>query len=50
MPATLPLPSPSPQVIEKMPFHDAVYFITTTLTTVGYGDVVVKSSIGERVE
>ncbi|KIZ04242.1 Potassium channel subfamily T member 2, partial [Monoraphidium neglectum] len=34
------------QVIEKMPFHDAVYFITTTLTTVGYGDVVVKSSIG----
>ena len=29
-----------------MPFHDAVYFVTTTLTTVGYGDVVVKSSIG----
>lgn len=29
-----------------MPFHDAVYFVTTTLTTVGYGDVVVKSSVG----
>lgn len=29
-----------------MPFHDALYFVTTTLTTVGYGDVVVKSAHG----
>jgi hypothetical protein len=42
-----PNPRPHPQVIEKMPWHDALYFVTTTLTTVGYGDVVVKSSVGE---
>lgn len=33
-------------VMEKMPWHDALYFVGSTLTTVGYGDVVVTSSIG----
>jgi hypothetical protein len=35
-------------LMEKIPWHDALYFVTTTLTTVGYGDVVVKSNMGER--
>jgi hypothetical protein len=30
-------------VVERIPFHDALYFVTTTLTTVGFGDVVVVS-------
>ena len=34
-------------LMEKIPWHDALYFVTTTLTTVGYGDVVVKSNMGE---
>jgi hypothetical protein len=34
-------------VMEKLPWHDALYFVGSTLTTVGYGDVVVKSSMGE---
>ena len=34
-------------LVERMPFHDALYFVTTTLTTVGYGDVVVKSTAGK---
>lgn len=34
-------------VMEKWLWHDALYFVASTLTTVGYGDVVVKSSIGE---
>lgn len=33
-------------VMEKWVWHDALYFVTSTLTTVGYGDVVVKSSMG----
>eukprot|EP00879_Flechtneria_rotunda_P024898 GHRR01026423.1.p1 GENE.GHRR01026423.1~~GHRR01026423.1.p1 ORF type:complete len:328 (+),score=79.79 GHRR01026423.1:96-1079(+) len=33
-------------VMEKLAWHDALYFVASTLTTVGYGDVVVKSSIG----
>jgi hypothetical protein len=33
-------------VMEKMPWHDALYFVGSTLTTVGYGDVVVRSSVG----
>ena len=37
------------QAIERMPWHDALYFVTTTLTTVGYGDVVVTSSLGAPV-
>ena len=34
-------------VVERIPFHDALYFVTTTLTTVGFGDVVVVS-VGKR--
>jgi hypothetical protein len=34
-------------VMEKWVWHDALYFVASTLTTVGYGDVVVKSSMGE---
>ena len=34
-------------LVERIPFHDALYFVTTTLTTVGYGDVVVKSTAGK---
>ncbi|KAF8071241.1 Kcnt2 [Scenedesmus sp. PABB004] len=33
-------------VMEKWAWHDAFYFVTSTITTVGYGDVVVKSSLG----
>ncbi len=33
--------------MERLPWHDALYFVTTTLTTVGYGDVVVKSPLGK---
>jgi hypothetical protein len=36
-------------VMEKLPWHDALYFVGSTLTTVGYGDVVVRSSMGECV-
>lgn len=36
-------------VMEKLPWHDALYFVGSTLTTVGYGDVVVKSSAGACV-
>ncbi len=35
--------------VERLPWHDALYFVTTTLTTVGYGDVVVRSMAGEGV-
>eukprot|EP00879_Flechtneria_rotunda_P019065 GHRR01020017.1.p3 GENE.GHRR01020017.1~~GHRR01020017.1.p3 ORF type:complete len:101 (+),score=21.73 GHRR01020017.1:96-398(+) len=35
-------------VMEKLAWHDALYFVASTLTTVGYGDVVVKSSIGKQ--
>lgn len=34
-------------VMEKLAWHDALYFVGSTLTTVGYGDVVVKSSVGK---
>ena len=34
-------------LVERIPFHDALYFVTTTLTTVGYGDVVVRSTVGK---
>jgi len=33
--------------VERIPFFDALYFVTTTLTTVGYGDVVVSSTLGK---
>lgn len=31
---------------ERMPWHEALYFVTTTLTTVGFGDVVVRTAPG----
>ena len=34
-------------LVERIPFFDALYFVTTTLTTVGYGDVVVVSLLGK---
>lgn len=30
------------QIVERMPFHQAMYFVLITLTTVGYGDIVAK--------
>ncbi|GIM15032.1 hypothetical protein Vretimale_17907, partial [Volvox reticuliferus] len=35
--------------VERLSWHDALYFVTTTLTTVGYGDVVVKSLAGRLI-
>jgi voltage-gated potassium channel Kch len=34
------------QVVEQMPFHKAMYLVATTLSTVGYGDVVATSLLG----
>ncbi len=34
--------------VERLPWHDALYFVTTTLTTVGYGDVVVRTMAGAQ--
>ena len=34
------------QVVEQMPFHKAIYLVATTLSTVGYGDVVATSLLG----
>ncbi|GMH45490.1 hypothetical protein BSKO_13447 [Bryopsis sp. KO-2023] len=36
-------------LFEKMPWHVALYFVVTTLTTVGYGDVVVESAVGKVI-
>lgn len=33
-------------VVERIPFHDALYFVITTLTTVGFGDVVMVRGEG----
>ncbi len=38
---------PQVHLVERIPFFDALYFVTTTLTTVGYGDVVVSSTFGK---
>lgn len=35
------------QFLEKIPWHNAFYFVVTTLTTVGYGDVVVTTGLGK---
>ncbi|PSC70953.1 transcription factor MYB44-like isoform B [Micractinium conductrix] len=37
------------QIVEKMPFHQALYLVVTTLTTVGFGDVVATSFLGKAV-
>ena len=34
------------QIVEQMPFHRSVYLVATTLSTVGYGDVVATSFMG----
>ena len=33
-------------LVERVPWHTALYFTVTTLTTVGFGDVVVTSLVG----
>ena len=35
------------QIIEHIPFHKAMYFVATTLSTVGFGDVVAKTVFGK---
>jgi voltage-gated potassium channel Kch len=35
------------QILEHIPFHKAVYFVATTLSTVGFGDVVAKTVFGK---
>ena len=35
------------QILEKIPFHKAVYFVATTLSTVGFGDVVPHTVFGK---
>ena len=35
------------QLVEKIPWHDALYFSSTTLTTVGFGDVVPRTILGK---
>jgi hypothetical protein len=37
------------QIAERMPFHQAVYLVVTTLTTVGFGDVVAQTMLGRAV-
>ncbi|GAB4817363.1 hypothetical protein N2152v2_004409 [Parachlorella kessleri] len=37
------------QIVERMPFHQAMYFVLITLTTVGYGDVVATTFLGKAV-
>lgn len=34
-------------LVEKIPWHNALYFATTTLTTVGYGDIVMHTAMGK---
>ena len=36
-------------LVERMPWHTALYFVMVTLTTVGYGDVVAKTVFGKAV-
>ena len=35
------------QILEHIPFHKAVYFVATTLSTVGFGDVVAQTVFGK---
>ena len=35
------------QIVEQIPFHRALYFVATTLSTVGYGDVVATTLLGQ---
>ena len=34
-------------VVERIPFHDALYFVITTLTTVGFGDIAPRTAAGK---
>ena len=34
-------------LVERIHWHKALYFVTTTMTTVGYGDVVMQTDLGE---
>lgn len=42
-------PGPYSSEYELMPFHDAVYFVIVSVTTVGYGDVKPMSLVGKFV-
>jgi voltage-gated potassium channel Kch len=33
--------------VENFPFVDAIYFVAVTISTVGYGDIIPKTSIGK---
>lgn len=33
-------------LVERIPWHEALYFVTTTLTTVGFGDMVPMTFVG----
>jgi len=37
------------QLFEDLTYHDALYFIVVTLSTIGYGDIIPKTSIGKAV-
>ena len=36
-------------LVEKIPFGDAIYFAFVTGLTIGYGDIVMKTTIGRCV-
>jgi Ion channel len=36
-------------VMEQWSFHEALYFVTSTVTTVGYGDLVARSGVGAHL-
>jgi hypothetical protein len=36
-------------LVEKIPFGDALYFYFVTGLTIGYGDIVVKTTVGRSV-
>jgi len=36
-------------LVEKMPFGETLYFAFVTALTIGYGDIVVKTSLGQLV-
>ncbi len=43
----LPIGVAGIMIIEKLPFVDAAWLLIITLTTIGYGDIVVQSQLGK---